>query len=393
MGEVIDRHNKIIHPGDRVGGEATFVGLEHVEANTGRRIGSTTIDLGRLTGRKPTFKKGQIVYGYLRPYLNKVWIAEFDGCSSVDQFAFEVRREQADPEFIAAYMRSDVFLRRSSIVTTTGQLPRISIDEILAVPIELPPLAEQQRIAGILRQQLAAVELARASAEAQLKAAQALPAAYLRDILVAAESEGWPIKRLGGLLQRIEAGKCLSCEERPAKSNEWGVLRVSAVTWGAFRPEENKVLPPHFEVPAELEVKKGDFLISRSNTTELVGAVVHVRETRPRLMLSDKTLRLVARQQELLPEYLELALRSPACRAFIEEKATGASSSMKNITQDTIRDIPLPIPPIEVQRQIMERVTRQLDKIEPIRRAINDNLGALDAFPAALLRAAFQGRI
>jgi type I restriction enzyme S subunit len=48
-----------------------------------------------MTGRKPTFKRGHIVYGYLRPYLNKVWVADFDGCSSVDQFAFDVNPELA----------------------------------------------------------------------------------------------------------------------------------------------------------------------------------------------------------------------------------------------------------------------------------------------------------
>lgn len=69
LGDVLVRHNEIVHPGDRVG-ETTFVGLEHIEPNTGRRIGSLTIDLGKLTGRKPTFRRGQIVYGYLRPYLN-----------------------------------------------------------------------------------------------------------------------------------------------------------------------------------------------------------------------------------------------------------------------------------------------------------------------------------
>jgi type I restriction enzyme, S subunit len=121
LGDVLVRHNEVVHPGERKG-QATFVGLEHIEPNSGRRTGSVTIDLGKLTGRKPTFRRGQIVYGYLRPYLNKVWVAEFDGYSSVDQFAFDVRPDVADTEFVAAFMRSETFLRRSSIVTTTGQL-------------------------------------------------------------------------------------------------------------------------------------------------------------------------------------------------------------------------------------------------------------------------------
>jgi type I restriction enzyme S subunit len=181
LGEVLKRHNEVVHPGQRTG-EGTFVGLEHIEPNSGRRIGSLTIDLGNLTGRKPTFCHGQIVYGYLRPYLNKVWIAEFDGFSSVDQFAFVVRPELAVTEFIAAFMRSETFLRRSSIVTTTGQLPRIGTEQIAAVPIELPPLDIQRELVAALTGQLEVVAIAQAAAEKQLALLDAVPAALLRSM-------------------------------------------------------------------------------------------------------------------------------------------------------------------------------------------------------------------
>lgn len=147
LGEVLVPHKEIIHPGDRDSGTATFVGLEHVESHTGRRIGSLPLDLAHLSGRKPTFFRGQIVYGYLRPYLNKVWIAEFDGCSSVDQFAYGVRNDLADVRFVAWFMRSPTYLRRSKVVTTTGQLPRIGTEQIATVEIGLPSLDEQRAIA------------------------------------------------------------------------------------------------------------------------------------------------------------------------------------------------------------------------------------------------------
>ena len=181
LGDLLRRHNEVIHPGDRETGEATFVGLEHIETNSGRRTGSQTIDLGNLTGRKPTFRRGQIVYGYLRPYLNKVWIAEFDGCSSVDQFAFDVRSDVAATNFVAAFMRSPTFLRRSQVVTTTGQLPRIGIDEIEAVFVELPPtLLDQHRIASQLEHRLAAAESLIRRCRDELSTIDALPGALLR---------------------------------------------------------------------------------------------------------------------------------------------------------------------------------------------------------------------
>lgn len=181
LGSLLRRHNEIIHPGDRKSGEAVFVGLEHIESHTGRRIGSGKVEFASMTGRKPTFKRGQIVYGYLRPYLNKVWIADFDGCSSVDQFAFDVNPAMADTTFVAAFMRSATFLRRARGVTTTGQLPRISIDEIAAVDIELPPdLPTQRRLAAELTQKLAAAEGVIARCREELAAIEALPAALLR---------------------------------------------------------------------------------------------------------------------------------------------------------------------------------------------------------------------
>jgi type I restriction enzyme S subunit len=180
FGEVLIPHKEIIHPGDRESGTAQFVGLEHLEPHTGRRLGSLVLDLAHLTGRKPTFRRGQIVYGYLRPYLNKVWIAEFDGCSSVDQFAYDVRTDLADVRFVAWFMRSPTYLRRSEIVTTTGQLPRIGTDEIAAVEIGLPSLREQRAIADQVDRDFAAHERIRSLLSEQQNAVDNLSAALLR---------------------------------------------------------------------------------------------------------------------------------------------------------------------------------------------------------------------
>ncbi len=180
LGEVLVPHKEIIHPGDRQSGAATFVGLEHIEPHTGRRIGSASLDLAGLTGRKPTFRQGQIVYGYLRPYLNKVWIAEFDGCSSVDQFAYDVRSDLADTRFIAWFMRSPTYLRRSTVVTTTGQLPRIGTGQIAAVEVGLPSLDVQRAVADEIDRQFAVRQRLCDLLSKEAEAIEGMPAALLR---------------------------------------------------------------------------------------------------------------------------------------------------------------------------------------------------------------------
>src|SRR5262249_8395921 len=101
LGDLLFLRQDIVHPRNKPTGAARFVGLEHIEPHTGRRIGERSVQMEQLTGRKARFFAGDIVYGYLRPYLNKVWIADFDGLCSVDQYVFEPRRDLIEIEFVA----------------------------------------------------------------------------------------------------------------------------------------------------------------------------------------------------------------------------------------------------------------------------------------------------
>src|SRR5262245_11782877 len=88
--------------------------------------------------------------------------------------------------------------------------------------------------------------------------------------------EGWAAAKLGNVVRGFQAGRNLRAEGRPAGPDEIGVLKISAVTWGHFNPAENKVLPKGAHPRAHETIKRGDLLITRANTTDLVGAVVKV---------------------------------------------------------------------------------------------------------------------
>lgn len=390
LSDVIDRHNKIIHPGDLAHGEAVFVGLEHIEPNTGRRIGSLRINLGDLTGRKPTFKKGQIVYGYLRPYLNKVWLAEFDGCSSVDQFAFDVRPDRADPSFVAAYMRSEVFLRRSSVVTTTGQLPRISIDEILAVEIDLPPLPEQKRIAGILKEQLAAGERARAAAEAQLEAAKALSAAYLRDVFEGDEGSEWPRVPVKELL----ASPLRTGISKPTDvTSESRCLTLSAVRDGRLKVDESKPAAISDDELKKYSIKAGAFYLVRGNgNRNLVGRSGQAPVTGSAIAFPDLLIEVVPDKGCVLAEFLRFVWDCREVRRDIEQRARTAAGIYK-INLRNLSEVLLPIPEIDVQRQAAKQLQQRFQEAASLERSCRDQLAAIESMPAALLRSAFQGQL
>ncbi|MDR6262074.1 type I restriction enzyme S subunit [Klebsiella sp. SORGH_AS 826] len=104
---------------------------------------------------------------------------------------------------------------------------------------------------------------------------------------------GWRWVLLEDLLSGSESGWSPKCEAEPRREGEWGVLKVSAVTWGAFDPNENKRLPLSLEARPECAVKPGDFMLSRANTAELVARSVIAPEDCPeKLLMSDKIVRL-----------------------------------------------------------------------------------------------------
>jgi type I restriction enzyme S subunit len=144
--------------------------------------------------------------------------------------------------------------------------------------------------------------------------------------------QGWQWTRLGNVVLSSHAGRSPQCLRQPRTGSEWGVLKVSAVSWGSFDPTANKALPPEMQPRLEDEVKVGDFLLSRANTDELVARSVVVAETPPHLMISDKIVRLVLSAQ-VEKSFINLANSSRNSRSYYADNASGTSSSMKNVSR------------------------------------------------------------
>ncbi|MCA1666296.1 MAG: restriction endonuclease subunit S [Thermomicrobia bacterium] len=182
LGDVLRLRKEIVHPRNNPIGLATFVGLEHIQSGTGRRTGAVDLEMSELTGRKPKFYRGDIVYGYLRPYLNKVWLAEFDGLCSVDQYVFTVVPERAEAAYIAWFMRSPAYLERAPIDTTPGQLPRIRTGEVASVELDLPTLSDQRRIVAAIHDRTRNIDCVYGGIAKQMETINVLPSALLRKV-------------------------------------------------------------------------------------------------------------------------------------------------------------------------------------------------------------------
>ncbi len=185
---------------------------------------------------------------------------------------------------------------------------------------------------------------------------------------------------VGAVLKGIVSGKSLRTLERPAQETEFGILKVSAVTWGEFRPAENKAMPLDYDPGSCPRAMDGDILISRANTRELIGAPVMVHGDHPRLLLSDKLLKLIPDETVVDGRYHVRALRSASATLHFSQCAGGSSGSMTNITQGDIRAAPLPLPPLPEQR----RIAAILDQAEALRAKRREALAQLDSLTQAI---------
>ncbi len=167
---------------------------------------------------------------------------------------------------------------------------------------------------------------------------------------------GWVWCTLGELLVSNEAGWSPVCPAEPRSSpDQWGVLKLSAVSWGQFLPREHKVLAAGLAPRPAIEVRDGDFLMSRANTAALVGRSVVVADPPPRLMMSDLVVRL-GFVDRVTAEYVNVLNRTRAVRVLYAEVSKGTSDTMRKLSREQILATPVPLPPMDEQARIVRRV-------------------------------------
>ncbi len=152
LGDVAEFVSDVFKPGEPIEPAEAFVGLQHIEPHTGRAISFEP--LGAERGPKHRFAPGDITYPRLRPYQNKVWLADRHGLCSVDQYVLRPTPEVSGLA-LALSMRSRSFLEAAVDATSRLQHPRIrkkdlSSIEVLIVDPSRAPAVERQISALLL---------------------------------------------------------------------------------------------------------------------------------------------------------------------------------------------------------------------------------------------------
>jgi type I restriction enzyme S subunit len=274
----------------------------------------------------------------------------------------------------------------SNAKTTIAHLPAIRLAKLR---VALPEIAEQRRIAARLREQLTAVAQARAAVQAQLDAAQALPAAHLRVIFNGDVAKKWPMSKLGELAE--VSGGIQKTPDRAPRQFHKQFLTVRNVQRGYLdltRVERFEVTPAEF---ARCRLERGDILIVEGN-----GSVDHIGRNAlfdqdGEWIHQNHIIRVRLSGDHFQPEFVSLFLNSEAGRKQMLEKAK-STTGLYTLSTSKVASLEIPTAPLAAQREISARLEGEKKEAAGLTKTLTDKLTALEHLPAALLREAFKGK-
>lgn len=284
-----------------------------------------------------------------------------------------------------------------------GAQPNISSQKMSVMTFPLPPLSEQQRIVERIEELFAKLDEAKERLQEVADSFAVRKAAILHKAFTGeltkqwrrengVSDESWEEITWGSFIEKIEAGKNWNALGRPPKNGEFGVVKVSAVTWGEFLEDESKTCTEESQWNEEKRISVGDFLFSRANTIQLVGNCVIVKDVKRKLMLSDKILRFSF--SERVYDFFALwYTRTSSYRKQIESVASGNQDGMRNISQNNMKTIIFPLPTLTEQHEIVRLIDDLLARERAAQQATEQALASIDLMKKSILARAFRGEL
>ena len=259
-----------------------------------------------------------------------------------------IAKEKTDEEYLRFYLVKA--LKEIEARTSFATVKHLSAKELNKLELDIPEYWKQKEISQSLRVIERLIELRKKELEEL-------------DNLIKSRF----VELFGGLertttiaryISELRGGKSLAGTE-PCKNK---VLKTGAATFGWFNPEQYKYLPTDYEPLPEHKVEKGDVIISRMNTPELVGACSYVFDAPEDMYYPDRLWKAVL-QDNTNPIFLWQLLWDSDIRKAVKEKSSGTSGTMNNISKPNLLAIKCMDVPIELQNEYAEFVN-QIDKLK-----------------------------
>ena len=406
-----------------------YVGLEHIEKNTGKIIGNQESKMA--VSSKTVFCRGDLLYGKLRPCLNKVAVANFDGVCSTDILVFQQNSFIVNTFLKLCLLKSD-FVEFANSTVTGVQHPRTSHKKLSDYPIPLPPLSEQHRIISKIESIFAQIDAAKEQFErlvSQTKSTSgsldALKNSVLKqafdgklvpqdprdestesllrrihkDFTIEFEKTNLPKGWVRTSMENISVDDKYSIRMGPfgsqLKKHELvdsgiRVLWIENIVNNKFENKKEKFITNEkYETLKGFSVKPNDILITMMGT---VGRTCVVPPNIGKTIISSHLLKITPHIDLIDSIFLTYLIRgNPQILKQIESKSRGVV--MKGLNTKIIKSLEFSLPPLNEQKRIVTKIESIFGNIDSIEKQVNDAIRSLNTLKQSVLKLAFEGKL
>ena len=270
---------------------------------------------------------------------------------------WDINQELILPEFLEYALRCDRALSyyKAKLRGSTARRRSLPTPTLLAYTVPLPDISEQEHILNVVHKTQKVIS----GRTEEISLLDNLIKARFVELFGNPISNPmkWDIYQLEECLERIDNGKSFICSDKPRDGDNPAILKLSAATYGDYRPNENKALLDESLFVESSEVHAGDLLFTRKNTPELVGTATYVQNTPPKLMMPDLIFRLVP-NEKVNAVFLWQLINCKEFRPVIQAISGGSAKSMSNISKERLGKIKVICPPRELQDSLIPFVKR-----------------------------------
>lgn len=389
-------------------GDADFrIGLEAVEQRTGRLLLSRDTD---YQGEGVGFRRGDVLFGKLRPYLAKVWRADRDGAAVGDFHVYRPVTGRVDPDYLKYCLLADSFISPVSSSVYGAKMPRASWDFIRNVELLVPSIDEQRAIADFLDRETAQIDTLIAKQQRLIATLRERRTAVVSAVVrrgtrsdVPTIDSGvtwlgeipahWEVKRLKYSVASVVPG--VWGGEPMGDENDVRCVRVADFDRQALRV--NAEAPTVRSVPAadrQLRgLRPGDLLLEKSGGTAInpVGVVVMYEGPAEQAVCANfiARIRTVDGQD---PRYW-LYAHSASYATRMTQRSVKQTTGIQNLDQTSYFDERFPFPPLQEQREIAAYLDAQTSRIDALIQKSERLIELSQERRAALITAAVTGQI
>jgi type I restriction enzyme, S subunit len=365
LGEIAWRESVTLKPSDYPDLVFRYLGMEHVAPGQWDEPMPVEIPGREIKSQVIVYRPGLILYGKLRPYLNKVVVPSTEGVASTEFVPIAVNEKVVESHYLAAYLRSPAFVAYATQNTTGSRQPRVRLDALWNALIPLPPLEEQRQIVARVEELMSRIREAKRLRQEAKEEAERLWQSILSETFPKPGTElpeGWRWVRLGEVF-RLKNGKFIRAGELKSEGKvpvygSNGLLGFTAI-------------------PLLME--------GRTIVIGRVGACGAVNVVNAPCWISDNAMFVAEWFIECDIEYIALSLHNIDFSSFVKK---GAQPS---ISQEVVYNAPIPLPPLEEQRRIVAYLQDVQEKIRSPERSSSTNRSRTQTLRASNPGQSLQG--